>query len=294
MEVMTTTARIRLVRAQNPSALTGTGTNTWLLGEGRVTLIDPGPALPDHLAAILAALAPSERIDRILVTHAHLDHSALTGPLVQATAAPVLAFGRAEEGRSAVMQDLLAAGFTGGGEGADSAFAPDVRIADGDRLDLPSHGVEVEVLHTPGHMGGHLAFALGDLLFSGDHVMGWASTLVSPPDGDMAAYMDSLSRLSTRPWARFLPGHGEVVEDPATRLTALTAHRRQREAQIMAALREAPDSATGLAARIYTDTPAALLGAASRNVLSHLIDLASRNQIRAEGKPSLSTRYQPA
>ncbi len=293
MEVITTAARIRLVRAQNPSALTGTGTNTWLLGEGRVTLIDPGPALPDHLAAILAAVDPSERIDRILVTHAHLDHSALTGPLVQATGAPVLAFGRAEEGRSAVMQALLADGFTGGGEGADSAFVPDTRLMDGDRLDLPGHGVEVEVLHTPGHMGGHLAFALGDVLFSGDHVMGWASTLVSPPDGDMAAYMKSLSRLSARTWSRFLPGHGEAVEDPATRLADLTAHRRQREAQILSALQDRPDNATGLAARIYSDTPAALLGAASRNVLSHLIDLSSRNRIRTAERPSLSAHFHP-
>lgn len=292
MEVITA-ARIRLVRANNPSALTGAGTNTWLVGEGAVTLIDPGPAQPDHLAAILAALAPAERIARILVTHAHLDHSALSAPLAQATGAPVLAFGRAEDGRSTVMQDLLAAGFAGGGEGADLGFTPDETIKDGDRLDLPGTDAAIEVIHSPGHMGGHLAFALGDVLFSGDHVMGWSSTLVSPPDGDMAAYMQSLARLSARAWSRFLPGHGAPVEDPAARLAELNAHRRQREAQILSALQDAPDHATGLAARIYTDTPATLLGAASRNVLSHLIDLSSRNQIRAEGKPSLSTRYHP-
>ncbi len=293
MEVMTTAARIRRVRANNPSALTGTGTNSWLVGEGRVTLIDPGPALPDHQAAILAALAPGERIDRILVTHAHLDHSALSRPLAEATGAPVLAFGRAEDGRSPVMQALLADGFTGGGEGADTGFAPDERIGDGDRLDLPAHGVALEVLHTPGHMGGHLAFALGDVLFSGDHVMDWSTTLVSPPDGDMAAYMASLARLSARRWSGFLPGPGEAVAAPASRLAALTRHRLQREAQILSALQERPDTATGLAARIYTDTPTALLAAAARNVLSHLIDLASRNRISAEARPSLTTRYHP-
>lgn len=292
MEVMTA-ARIRLVRADNPSPLTGTGTNTWLVGEGHVTLIDPGPALPDHLAAIMGALDTGERIARILVTHAHLDHSALSAPLAEATGAPVLAFGRAVDGRSAVMQDLLAAGFTGGGEGADLGFAPDATIKDGDHLDLPGTDAALEVIHSPGHMGGHLAFALGDVLFSGDHVMGWSSTLVSPPDGDMAAYMASLARLSARAWSRFLPGHGGPIEDPAARLAELTAHRRQREAQILSALHDAPDHATGLAARIYTDTPATLLGAASRNVMSHLIDLSGRNQIRAEGKPSLSTRYHP-
>jgi glyoxylase-like metal-dependent hydrolase (beta-lactamase superfamily II) len=293
MEEMTTAARIRLVRANNPSALTGTGTNTWLVGEGVVTLIDPGPALPDHLAAILAALDPGEQIDRILVTHAHLDHSALTQPLAKETGAPVLAFGRAEDGRSPVMQALLEEGFSGGGEGADKEFIPDAMIKDGDRLDLPGSSAALEVIHSPGHMGGHLAFALGDVLFSGDHVMGWSSTLVSPPDGDMAAYMQSLARLSARAWSRFMPGHGGAVEDPAARLAELTAHRRQREAQILSALHEAPDHASGLAARIYTDTPATLLAAASRNVLSHLIDLSTRNQISAEEKPSLSTRYHP-
>lgn len=288
-----TGTRIRLVRAANRSPLTGDGTNTWLIGEGRVTVIDPGPALPDHLAAILGALDAGERIDRILVTHAHLDHSALARPLAQATAAPVLAFGGAESGRSAAMQALVAAGFPDGGEGADRSFAPDERLHDGDRLDLPDGSGTLEVLHTPGHMGGHLAFALGDELFSGDHVMGWSTTIVSPPDGDMAAYMASLARLSARGWSRFLPGHGAPVEDPAARLADLTRHRHEREAQIRAALQATPDTAEGLARRIYTTTPPALLPAASRNVLAHLLDLAARKLIEPEGAPGLTTRFAP-
>ena len=287
----TTGPGIRLVRAANPSPLTGEGTNTWLIGEGRVTVIDPGPARPDHLAAILAALAPGERIERILVTHAHLDHSALARPLAEATGAPVMAFGGADAGRSPVMQALVAAGFPDSGEGADRAFTPDTILRDGDRLDLPDGAGSLEVLHTPGHMGGHLGFALAETLFSGDHVMGWSTTIVSPPDGDMAAYMASLARLSLRDWSLFLPGHGDPVDDPAARLAELTRHRLTREAQIRAAIETAPDTAEGLARRIYITTPPALLAAASRNVLAHLIDLSERNLIAADGPPSLSTRF---
>jgi len=284
-------ARLRRVRADNPSPLTGSGTNTWLVGEGAVTVIDPGPALPAHLEAILAALEPGEAVARIIVTHAHRDHSALARPLAKATGAPVLAFGPAEAGRSAVMTRLVAAGFEGGGEGADSDFAPDARLADGDRLDLPGHAATLEVIHTPGHMGGHLCLALGTLLFSGDHVMGWATSLVSPPDGDMRAYMTSLERLAAREWSRFLPGHGEAVEEPAARLAELLAHRRQREAQVRAALAESPGNATDLARRIYTDVSPTLLPAASRNVLSHLIDLSERNLASCDGVPSLSAPF---
>lgn len=271
---------VRQIRAANPSPMTGTGTNSYVLGQGRVAVIDPGPAEESHLTALLAALNPGETVEAILVTHAHLDHSALAPRLAAVTGAPVLAFGPATAGRSPQMQALAAAGLTGGGEGVDSAFTPDRLLSHGERLALGPH--EIEVLHTPGHMGCHLAFACEGLLFSGDHAMGWATSLVSPPDGDMGAYMASLALLAGRSWRQMLPGHGEAVEDPARRLAELTRHRRQREAAVLAALVHGPASAASLAARLYHDTPTALLPAAARNVLAHLIDLSTRNLATSE------------
>ena len=264
---------IRLIRADNPSPLTGAGTNTWILGQGEVVVVDPGPDLDGHLAAILSATA-GERISHILLTHAHLDHSALVPRLRAATGAQVLAFGPADSGRSPVMQRLAAEGLTSG-EGAEPDFAPDRCLQDGEVVTLP--GLDLQALHLPGHMGCHMGFALGDVLLSGDHVMAWSTTLVSPPDGDMGDYMASLARLAARPWSRFLPGHGPQVEAPAQRLAELVAHRKGREAAILAALRQSgPASPAELAARIYTDTPPHLLPAAARNVLAHLVDLSAR------------------
>lgn len=270
---------VRRIRAANPSPMTGSGTNTYVLhGPEGAVVIDPGPALPDHLAAVLAALQGIP-LQAILLTHPHLDHSALVPALKAATGAQVYGYGTATAGRSAVMQRLAAAGLQRGGEGVDAGFVPDVLVADGAVLALA--GLQIEAVHTPGHMGGHLCFALGDALFSGDHVMGWASTLISPPDGDMSAYMASLRRLQVQDWRQFWPGHGETISDPAIRLAALAAHRRGRETAIRAALQAGPARPADLAAQLYTDTPPALLPAAARNILAHLIDLHDRNIVTA-------------
>jgi len=267
---------IRLIRADNPSPLTGSGTNTWLLGRGQVTVIDPGPALETHHQAILAA-TQGEEIRHILVTHAHLDHSELSSRLARETGAEVLAFGKADAGRSLTMLRLAQEGMTSG-EGADQNFAPDRCLKDGEILHLS--GLVIEALHLPGHMGCHMGFALGDVLFSGDHVMGWSTSLVSPPDGDMGDYMRSLARLAGREWSRFLPGHGPEVNEPAARLAELIAHRKGREQAILALLRKGPSTANEIAERVYSDTPRHLLPAATRNVLAHLIDLTSRDLAR--------------
>ena len=272
-------AAVWRIRADNPSPMTGSGTNSYVLhGATGAVVIDPGPALPAHLAAIRAALRGAP-LRAILVTHPHLDHSGLVAGLKAFSGAQVYGFGGAQAGRSALMQRLAAEGLAGGGEGIDAGYRPDVLVADGEVLRLG--GLQIEAIHTPGHMGGHLSFALGDALFSGDHVMGWASTLVSPPDGDMAAYMASLARLAARQWRQFWPGHGEGIADPATRQAELAAHRRARETAICAALQAGPGRPAALAALIYTDTPTALLPAAARNILAHLIDLHDRNIVTA-------------
>lgn len=280
---------LRRVLAPNPSPMTFHGTNTYILGEGRVAVIDPGPASPPHLRAILAALRRGETVSHVLVTHAHLDHSPLARPLAEATGAPVLAFGAADAGRSDLMRELSDAGLTGGGEGVDTGFHPDESLADGDVID--GAGWSIRAIHTPGHFGNHLCLAWEKALFSGDHVMGWATSLVSPPDGDMGAYMASLERLAALPSRVFYPGHGAPVTDPTARIADLAAHRRGREAQILAALSDGPADAATLARRIYTDTPPALLPAAARNVFAHLLDLWQRGHVACDGTPAFALPF---
>lgn len=271
---------VRRVLARNPSPMTFRGTNTYLVGQGDVAVIDPGPLDMTHGDAILAALAPGERITHIFVTHAHLDHSPLARPLAEATGAQVHAFGHARAGRSAVMENLAAEGAVGGGEGVDAGFAPDIALPDGAVLE--GGDWQLRVLHTPGHFGNHISLALGEQLFSGDLVMGWSTSLVSPPDGDLTEFMASCRRLEDERWTRFLPGHGAPVDTPRARLTTLIAHREAREAQILEALRAAPGSAADIASRVYTDVSPALLPAAARNVLAHLIDLAQKNRVAGD------------
>lgn len=281
---------LRRIVAPNPSPMTYHGTNTYLIGDGDVVVIDPGPSIPAHLDAILATLAPHERIARILITHSHLDHSPLATPLNARTGAPVLAAGPSDWGRSPTMQALADNGLIGGGEGVDANFAPTDTLGEGDVVE--GAWGRIDVLATPGHMANHLSFVWNDALFSGDLIMGWSTSLVSPPDGDMAAFMASTRRIAKRTDRVAYPGHGEPVPDPAKRAAELIAHRQGREAQILDALADHPGAdAPTLARAIYDDVPPALLPAAARNVLAHLIDLHDRSQIRTDHNLTAESRF---
>lgn len=278
----------RRIVAPNPSPMTFRGTNTYLVGAEEVAVIDPGPDNASHLDAILNACA-GRRISAILVTHAHLDHSPLAAPLKARTGAPIYAFSDASGGRSTVMQALAKHGLVRGGEGVDASFQPDIQIDTGDRVDGPDWSLEA--IHTPGHFGNHLSFALGDHLFCGDLVMGWASSLVSPPDGDLTDFMASCRTLRAQSWAVFHPGHGAPITDPAARLDWLISHRLSREAAILSALADGPSTCKDLAQRIYTDTPQALMPAATRNVLAHIIDLHGKNIVTPIGDLTADATY---
>lgn len=281
---------LRLVLAPNPSPMTERGTNTFLLGEGDITVLDPGPADPGHLRAILDALAPGERIVQILVTHSHKDHSPLARPLAESTGAPVLAFGDSRAGVSPRMATLAAAGLTGG-EGVDAGFSPDERLPHG--TDFEAGGAPIRAIHTPGHLGNHLCFLWRGALFSGDHVMGWAPSLVSPPEGDLTDFMHSLDVVEALGPVRLYPGHGAPVTDGLARTRALRDHRLGREAAIRAAAAAGARTPDAITRAVYRDVNPALLPAALRNVLAHLIDLDARGILRFDGTPGPETPVSP-
>ncbi|WP_170437655.1 MBL fold metallo-hydrolase [Ruegeria arenilitoris] len=280
---------LRLLLAPNPSPMTYLGTNTYLLGTSDLAVIDPGPLSDSHMQAILDALQPGQKISHIVVTHSHLDHSPLAAPLSERTGAPIYAFGGPQAGRSAIMSQLAEQGLAGGGEGIDSEFRLDIELADGDRIE--GNGWGLEVIHTPGHLGNHIALAWGDVCFTADHVMGWASSLVSPPDGDLTDFMKACHRLRARDWSVFHAGHGAPITDPSGRLDWLIRHRLEREAQILDALAERPGTARDLAQRIYVETPPALLPAAERNVFAHLVDLTGKDRVAPRGVLSVRTSF---
>jgi len=280
---------LRRILAPNPSPMTGHGTNSYLLGTRDIALIDPGPDDDEHLTAILAALGPGTRISHIFVTHAHRDHSALARRLADTVSAPILAFGDAFAGRSPLMEDLARRDRRGGGEGSDTTFFPDETIADGEIIETADW--TLTALHTPGHFGNHICLGWGSHLFSGDHVMGWSTSVVAPPDGDMAAYMSSLDKIDRQKASTLWPGHGDPVREPTKRISDLRTHRRARAAAILAELQKGQASANDLARAIYTDTPKSLLGAAGYNVFGHLIEMMQLNLVEPQGVLSIDVPF---
>ncbi len=265
--------RVRRVLAANPSAFTYTGTQTYILGTGEVAVIDPGPADPAHIDGILRATA-GERIVAIVCTHTHRDHSPAAAPLAKATGAEIVGCA------PLVLDDS--------GPRADAAFdrsyTPDRVLVDGDRLTGPDW--TLEAVATPGHTSNHLCYHLveDNALFTGDHVMGWSTTVVSPPDGDMADYMRSLDKLGTRTDAVYYPAHGEPVTNPQQFVRGLGGHRKQRERQILKLVSEGVGEIFAMVPLMYKGVDEQLYPAAGRSVLAHLIDLRDRGLVRdAEG-----------
>ena len=277
------------VLAPNPSPMTYWGTNTFLVGTKSLAIIDPGPQSDAHLAALLAAIG-GRSVSHIIVTHSHLDHSPLARPLADATGAPVLAFGASDAGRSDVMQSLADVGLAGGGEGVDIDFVPDHIVADGDIIN--GDGWALDVIHTPGHMGNHIALGWGDAVFTGDHVMGWASSLVSPPDGNLTHFMTSIERLMQRPARIFYSAHGDPITNPMERLRWLRDHRLSREAQILAALGNDAADVESLTHAVYCDIAPQMLPAAARNVFAHLVDLHGRGLVDATPRLATTAAFQ--
>ena len=276
---------IRRVVAGNPSAFTFHGTGTYIVGHGAVAVIDPGPLLDSHVDALVRALG-RERVTHIVITHTHRDHSPAARPLKQATGAPTYGFGSHGSDRA-----------DGGGEveeGADRDFVPDIRVRDGDRIE--GDGWTLEAVHTPGHTSNHLCYALleENALFPGDHVMGWSTTVVSPPDGDMRAYMRSLERLRARGEEVFWPTHGPPIPEPRDFVTALLAHRHEREDQILACLAHDASTIPEMVEIMYADVGRHLHAAAARSVLSHLIHMVETSRVRCDGPPGPDTVYRRA
>ncbi|MCF2872679.1 MBL fold metallo-hydrolase [Octadecabacter sp. G9-8] len=274
--------------APNPSPMTYWGTNTYLLGHDSIAVIDPGPLNDAHMTALIGAIG-GRRVSHILVTHSHLDHSPLARPLSDATGAPIFAFGNSDAGRSDVMTQLAQTGLMGGGEGVDTTFRPDETLRDGD--DIRGDGWAVCAHHTPGHFGNHMCFTHRDVGFSGDLVMGWATSLVSPPDGDLTDFMSSCATLADTGITRAYAGHGAPIPDAQSRIADLISHRKSRETQILAALAHGPATPATLTAQIYTDTAPALINMAQRNVLAHLVDLSQRAIVAPMGPLSAVAKY---
>lgn len=265
---------VRRVLARNASPFSYTGTQTYIVGHGDVAVIDPGPLHDDpaHIDALIAALS-GERVTHILCTHTHRDHSPAAVPLRAATGAPVIGCA------PLVLDD------TGARDDAafDRSYAPDRVLRDDEVVCGPRW--TLTAVHTPGHTSNHLCFALAQekALFTGDHIMGWSTTVVSPPDGDMAAYMRSLERLIGRDDAIYYPTHGAPITNPQRTARSHLSHRKSREAQILRLLSDGPMTVAAMVARMYVGVDPRLHGAAGRSVLAHLYDLENRKRVTPQG-----------
>lgn len=275
---------IRLT-VNNPGAFTGFGTNSYIIGNKVLAIIDPGPEDEAHLQALLNII-DGRPVSHIFVSHTHRDHSPLTARLKELTGAISVAQGPHQPARSLYLNEVNQLDASN-----DTEFKPDIIAADGDIIESPEWAIEV--IHTPGHTANHACFALRDsgVLFSADHVMAWATSIVAPPDGSMADYMHSLEKLLARKDKIYYPGHGGPVTQPAKFLRGLRAHRKMRERAVLERVLQGDGTIQKMVEVIYRDTDKRLHGAAALSVLAHLEDLISRNIVTADGPPTAETNY---
>jgi glyoxylase-like metal-dependent hydrolase (beta-lactamase superfamily II) len=261
---------VRRVVAKNPSAFTYTGTGTYIIGKGSVAVIDPGPNDPDHIAAIMRA-TQGEIISHIIITHTHRDHSPGAAPLKAATGAIIIGCAPIVIEDDGPRAD----------EGFDATYAPDTIVQDGTEISGP--GWTLVAVATPGHTSNHICYALKQerALFTGDHVMGWSTTVIAPPDGNMTDYFLSLRKLVNRDDVIYYPTHGKPVEKPQNFVRALITHRKMRESQILQCLRDGQTDIPVIVARLYAMVPKILHGAAGRSVLAHIVDLQAQGKVIA-------------
>src|SRR3954468_1280866 len=279
---------VRRLVANNPGPFTFKGTISYIVGRGNVAIIDPGPDDPQHVAALLDAVR-GETVTHIFVTHTHRDHSPAVAAVKAATGATVYA-----EGPHRASRPLNAGEAPRMEASNDMDFRPDHALADGDVVS--GEGWAVEAVATPGHTANHMAFALKDtdLMFSGDHVMGWSTTIVAPPDGAMTDYMASLNKLMARPEQVYLPGHGGAILEATRFVAGLTLHRKAREASILHRLGKGASDIATIVRAIYIGLDPRLTGAAGFSVLAHMEDLVARGEVATDGLPSISGVYRLA
>jgi glyoxylase-like metal-dependent hydrolase (beta-lactamase superfamily II) len=281
-ELIEAAPNIRRLLARNPSPFTFKGTGVTVIGRGRVAVIDPGPDDAAHLAALERALA-HETVTHILITHTHRDHSPAARVLKERTGAKTYGFGPHGGGGPSEGPAVE--------EGGDRDFVPDVAVRDGDTFE--AGGFVIGCVHTPGHTSNHMCYVLEgeSALFTGDHVMGWSTSVVAPPDGDMADYRASLKKLLERKDRIYWPTHGAPIRDPKRYVAALIAHRDEREAQIFHALNEHVNTIPEIVERIYVGLDPRLKPAAGHSVLAHLLQMMKEHRVIADGEPALSGRF---
>tara|TARA_B100001057_G_scaffold307386_1_gene307479 strand:+ start:576 stop:1472 length:897 start_codon:yes stop_codon:yes gene_type:complete len=271
------------ILAPNPSPMTFKGTNTYIINNGELAIIDPGPLDEAHFSNILNVTA-GRPVKYIFLTHSHVDHSPLAKQLSAKLNTPIYGYGASDTGLSSTMLSLIDSGYESGSEGIDYEFYPDNLIKNNENFEL--NDKIISAIHTPGHMGNHVCFQYNNVLFSGDHVMDWATSMVSPPYGDLTQFMASCRLLQTKEFDIFLPGHGDPVKNPSQRLSFLINHRLERERQIKETIKNTALTSLEITEIVYTDIDNSLIPAATRNVFAHLIDLNERGLVDFFGEIS--------